>query len=85
MGYDAEKDKLVREVEKAYTKDGVTLPSEDGADMVLGVSIFKYDKGPEKVALYRSYHTAKDGWKPAKLGRLTIDEAKWLASVLDKV
>jgi hypothetical protein len=71
--FDPDKDELIREIDQL-----------ESGKMILVVQLRRYNGGPQKVAVQRE-GTSKDG-KPyyRPMGRLTLEEAEWLAGTLKK-
>ena len=72
-GYDAEKDKKLKEWKCEETG--------------LRVSIHKYDKAEEKVQIGPRVLKKKDGTdrNPTKAGRFSIEDIMWLYDIIDEV
>ena len=66
MAYDSDKDETI---------DSVELECENDKNIIT-VSLKSYDGGDPKIALEKKYENKDGEWKSAKLGRLTIDEAR---------
>jgi hypothetical protein len=69
----AEKDQLVRNLGEFVSPDGKTM---------VAVGIYRFNGGPPKIGISRSYENRDGTVKPAKLGRLTLEEAKKVHALL---
>jgi len=68
MSYDNTKDETLKEYE---------LPGENGASLIIGA--YSYSGGKPKIGMQRVLST-DSGRRWLKLGRLTTEEAEWVAS-----
>jgi len=68
-GYSAEKDKLLQKFPKKTF--GLTR---------VRIMAYSYDGGEVKIQVVRQRRNSEDSeeWKPAKLGRLSYEEVKWI-------
>lgn len=73
MGYDQSKDKLIKLFE--YKKENASLL----------FSVFSYDNGIPKLQFSRSYEKKDGSIGYGSVGRLNLDEIKFLKSKLDEI
>lgn len=71
--FDPEKDELIREIDRL-----------ESGKMTLVVQLRRYDGGPQKVAVQREGTSQGGKTYHRPMGRLTLEEAEWLAGTLKK-
>ncbi len=76
MGYDNSKDELI----KSFTTN-----SEDSKPNEIIANIHSYNGGDKKLALSRTYERNGEMQNNGRIGRMTLDEVKWLQENLNQM
>ena len=76
MGYDNSKDACI----KTWA-----LKDEKDEKKIIYANIYSYDGGAKKLSLSRSYEKNGNIEINGKIGRMTIDEVKWLKDNIDQI
>lgn len=78
MGYNQNKDKLIKLFERKVEGENLKLAS-------LLLSVFQYNSGPPKLQVTRSFDKADGTIGYGKMGRLTIEEVEWIKENIDSI